>query len=79
MALRPPPAGIEQDRDIEAALHFLASVSCDAPAFWRRIDGQRQSGWPVERHSSWPVGRGWMSLFSGSWLELLWLFVVVAG
>ena len=20
--------------------------------------GQRQSGWPVERHSSWPVGRG---------------------
>ncbi len=20
--------------------------------------GQRQAGWPVERHSSWPVGRG---------------------
>ncbi|MBS0217499.1 MAG: hypothetical protein JSR63_04880 [Proteobacteria bacterium] len=38
MALRPLPVGIEQDRDVEAALHWLASVSCDAPAFWRRIE-----------------------------------------
>lgn len=37
MALRPLPAGIEQDRDVEAALHWLASVSGDAPAFWLRI------------------------------------------
>ncbi|MEJ8814266.1 hypothetical protein WKW77_24490 [Variovorax ureilyticus] len=39
MALRPLPAGIEQDRDVEVALHWLASVSGDAPAFWRRIEG----------------------------------------
>lgn len=39
MALRPLPAGIEQDRDVEAALHWLASVSGDAPAFWCRIEG----------------------------------------
>ena len=38
MTLRPLPAGIEQDRDIEAALHWLASVSGDALAFWRRIE-----------------------------------------
>lgn len=36
-ALKPLPSGIEQDRDVEAALHWLASVSCDSPAFWRRI------------------------------------------
>lgn len=38
MALRPLPAGIEQDRDIEAALYWLARVSGDAPQFWRRIE-----------------------------------------
>lgn len=32
------PAGIEQDRDVEAALSWLARVSSDAPAFWRRIE-----------------------------------------
>ena len=48
MALRPPPAGIEQDRDIEAALHFLASVSCDAPAFWRRIKYMIETPSPSE-------------------------------
>lgn len=37
MALRPLPAGIEQDQDIEAALQWLASVSGDASVFWRRI------------------------------------------
>jgi hypothetical protein len=37
VALRPLPAGVEQDQDVEAALHWLASVSCDGPAFWRRI------------------------------------------
>ena len=38
MALRPLPAGIEQDPDVDAALRWLASVSCDPPAFWRRIE-----------------------------------------
>lgn len=38
MALRPLPAGIEQDQDVDAALHWLASVSCDPPEFWRRIE-----------------------------------------
>lgn len=38
MALRPFPDGIEQDQDVEAALNWLARMSCDAPAFWRRIE-----------------------------------------
>lgn len=32
------PPGIEQDRHVEAALHWIASVSGDATAFWRRIE-----------------------------------------
>jgi hypothetical protein len=38
MALRPLPAGVEQDQDVDAALHWLAGVSCDPPEFWRRIE-----------------------------------------
>jgi hypothetical protein len=38
MTHRPLPAGIEQDRDIEAALSWLARMSGNAPEFWRRIE-----------------------------------------
>jgi hypothetical protein len=44
MALRPLPAGIEQDPDVDAALRWLASVSCDPPAFWRRIEAAQKLG-----------------------------------
>ena len=38
MALRPLPAGVEHDGEVEAALNWLANASEDAPALWRRIE-----------------------------------------
>jgi hypothetical protein len=38
MEPRPLPAGVDQDRDVDAALHWLAGMSGDSPAFWRRIE-----------------------------------------
>lgn len=38
MTLRKLPAGIEDDAEVRAALDWFASVSGDAPAFWRRIE-----------------------------------------
>ena len=35
-------AGIEDDRHVEAALHWLASVSGDDQAFWRRIEAAQE-------------------------------------
>jgi hypothetical protein len=56
MALKPLPAGIEQDQDIEAALQLLASVSGDASVFCRRI-GTAQARYRAFTKASQKLGR----------------------
>ena len=56
MALRPLPAGVEQDQDVDAALHWLAGVSCDPPEFWRRIEAA-QANYAAFTGASQNLGR----------------------